>query len=130
MIKEEHIKYWVDSSEYDLQASNNMLQSGYYVWCLFIGHLALEKILKSIFVQISDNKVPPKIHNLTKLAELSNLQLSKEQTGILDDVNIFHIEGRYAKYKTELYKLATKEFTNENFQKIKEQYLWLKSQIK
>jgi HEPN domain-containing protein len=129
MTLEEHICYWVESSEYDLKAAENMLQSGYFVWCLFIGHLALEKLLKAIFVLTSNNKVPPKIHNLIKLAELSNINMTKEQNDILDDINVFHIEGRYAKYKTELYKLANKEFTEENFHKILEQFSWLKSLI-
>jgi HEPN domain-containing protein len=127
---QEHINYWLESAEYDLNAAESMYQTGYFVWCLFIGHLVLEKTLKAIYVQSSNNKVPPKIHNLLKLSTLSNLDLSAEQIDVFEDVNDFHIEGRYSEFKNELYKVATKQYTYENFGRIKAQYKWLKSQIK
>jgi HEPN domain-containing protein len=130
MTKKEHIDYWLESAEYDLQASESIFQSGYYVWTLFIGHLVLEKAIKAIYVQNSDNKVPPKIHNLIKLANLSNIFLNDNQTEIFDDINTFHIEGRYSEFKNELYKLCTKEFTFNNLNNIREQFKWLKSLIK
>ena len=113
-----------------MKAAESMYQTGYFVWCLFIGLLVLEKALKAIYVQFSNNKVPPKIHNLVKLASLSNIELNAEQIDIFEDINDFHIEGRYSEFKNELYKTATKEYTKNNLDKIKEQYQWLKSLIK
>ncbi len=81
-------------------------------------------------MQFSNNKVPPKIHNLVKLASLSNIELNSEQIDIYEDINDFYIEGRYAEFKNELYKTATKDYTINNLDKIKEQYKWLKSLIK
>jgi HEPN domain-containing protein len=129
MTIKEHINHWLDSAEYDLETAESLLQAGRYVWCLYIGHLVLEKALKAIFVQYSNNQVPPKIHNLTKLARLSNLNLTKEQIDFLEDVNDFQIEGRYPEYKNEMYKIATKQYSEENFKKIKEYYKWFKSQL-
>jgi HEPN domain-containing protein len=130
MTIEEHIAYWLDSADYDLQAANSLLNNGYYVWCLFIGHLVLEKALKVLYVKVNNNKVPPKIHNLLKLAEISNINLTLEQSKFLSDVNRFQIEGRYPEFKTELYKIATKEFAINHINKIEEYYKWFKSLIK
>ncbi len=73
--------------------------------------------------------MPPKIHNLRKLASLSNLTLTEDQELFLDRINTFQIEARYAEAKNELYKIATKDFTSDNLKEIKENFLWLKSLI-
>jgi HEPN domain-containing protein len=129
MTTEEHIAYWIDSAENDLQAANNLFDSRNYDWCLFLGHLVLEKALKAIYIKSNDNIMPPKIHNLTRLVELSNLSPEIEIERFLVLANKFHIEGRYPEFKTEFYKTCTREYAEVNFIKIKEVYQWLKSQI-
>ena len=79
MDLKQHIKYWIESAENDLSASKSLFRSGKYDWCLFIGHLVLEKLLKALFVLNNHNKMPPKTHNLNKLAKLSKTNLSREQ---------------------------------------------------
>jgi len=126
---DEHIKYWLNSAKNDLEAAEQLFISGKYDWSLFIGHLVIEKILKALFVSNNDNKIPPKTHNLLKLAELSNLVLSNDSKLFLDEVNDFNLEVRYPEYKQEFYKLCNKEFTSKYFIKIKEFSKWLESQI-
>ena len=91
----EHIDYWIKSSESDLETANNMFDSKFFDWCLFVGHLALEKLLKSIWIKANQQMIPQKTHNLMKLAETSNLELSEEQIEFLRLVNQFNIEARY-----------------------------------
>ncbi len=129
MTQKEHIKYWLNSAEHDLDTSTTLMAAGKYDWALFIGHLILEKLLKAIYVQTNDNKIPPKIHNLVRLAELSMVKLDDDKKVLLDKINDFNIETRYPEYKNELYKTCTKEFADEYFTKIKELYLWIKSLI-
>lgn len=74
--------------------------------------------------------MPPKIHNLLKIAEYSDLMLTEEQKLFLDEVNDFNLEVRYPEYRREFYKLCTKEFTESYFTKIKDFSKWLTSQIK
>ncbi len=52
MTNSEHINYWIDSAEYDLDSAFEIFEVGRYSWSLFIGHLALEKVLKAIVCQI------------------------------------------------------------------------------
>jgi len=130
MNVEEHVNYWLDSAKNDLGAAEQLFSSAKYDWCLFIGHLVVEKTLKAYFVYNNDNKIPPKIHNLLKLAEAANLELTEEQKLFLDQVNDFNLEVRYPEYRREFYKLCTKEFTEDYFSRMKDFSQWLTSQIK
>lgn len=130
MTKEEHIKYWRESAQHDLESAEAIFNSGRYDWCLYVGHLALEKIIKAVFVEKNDNSIPPKIHNLVRLAELSRIVLNDEQKFFLDKVNDFNIQTRYPDYKLEFYKACDAEYAKENLAKIKEFYSWFKSLIK
>ena len=130
MTKEEHIKYWRESAQHDLKSAESIFNSGRYDWCLYVGHLALEKILKAIFVDKNDNNIPPKIHNLVRLAELSRIELNDDQKFFLDKVNDFNIQTRYPDYKLEFYMICDAEYAEENMSKIKEFYTWFNSLLK
>ena len=129
MTVEEHIKYWMDSAENDLKAAENLFVAGNFDWCLFLGHLVLEKALKAAYIKITGNLIPPKIHNLTRLSEISRLVPDLETEKYFVIANKFHLVGRYPEYKEEFYKTCTKEFADDNFNKIKEIFAWLKSRI-
>jgi len=130
MTKEEHIKYWRESAQHDLESAETIFNSGRYDWCLFVGHLALEKILKALFVDRNDNNIPPKTHNLVRLAELSKMELNEEQKFFLDKINDFNIQTRYPDYKLEFYKRCDVVYAQEQLNKIKEFYSWFSSQQK
>ena len=130
MKKSDHIKYWLQSASHDLDTAESMYQSLKYDWCLFIGHLVLEKTLKAIYIDRHGNNIPPKLHNLVRLAELCHHELSEEQNLFLDKVNDFNIQTRYPDYKLDFYRLCTKDFAHEYFIKIKDFYYWLLSRLK
>lgn len=43
MTKQEHITYWLSSSHEDLESAFSILNTGKYVWALFVAQLSLEK---------------------------------------------------------------------------------------
>lgn len=129
MKKEEHIKYWLDTAEDDLITADSLFLSKRYTWCLFIGHLVIEKTLKAYFVN-KHNTVPPKIHDLIRLANLSNLTLTNDHIDFLEELNLFNLETRYPDYKNNINLICNFEFTEKMFNKIKEHFQWLKSQMK
>ena len=126
---EEQIKYWIDGAEHDLTAAEHMLESGDYSWCLFAGHLVLEKMLKAIYVKVRE-EIPPRTHNLLALAGSVDLNLTQEQELFLSRVNDFNTEARYPGLEGQFYESCTKEFASENFTKVREFYQWLKSLMK
>lgn len=124
-----NIDYWLKSAAHDLDVAETLFLNQKYDWCLFIGHLVIEKTLKAFYVR-DKQEMPPKIHNLVRLAENTKLALDKEQLQFLAEVNRFNIEARYNDYKFKFQKLCTAEFTEEQFSKIKEMYKWLLFQMK
>jgi HEPN domain-containing protein len=125
----EHVQYWLDSADHDWETVESLFSAGKFDWCLFIGHLVLEKTLKALYVQVNTNQLPPKTHNLIKLARRSNLNLTEEQEILLDEINDFNLEARYPQYKNEFYKKCTKQFSKNYYRKINEMVIWIKSRI-
>ena len=130
MKVDEHINYWLNSADHDLDAAESLFSAGKYDWCLFLGHLVLEKSLKAFYVKDNENRMPPKTHNLVKLAEKTTIPLDTKLKLFLDEVNDFNLEVRYPDYKHEFYKNCTKEFAEEYLNKIREHYKWIKSLLK
>jgi HEPN domain-containing protein len=130
MTKDEHIRYWLDSAQHDLETAESLFSNQKFDWALFIGHLVIEKTLKALYVRDSDNKNPPKLHDLVRLAELTSLNLTEDRKLFLDEVNDFNIEARYPDYKQALYKKCTPDYARHYFDAIKEYYAWLTSLLR
>jgi HEPN domain-containing protein len=94
MDMERQIEYWRTSSWEDLEAGRSLLKSGHYRHALFLAHLALEKMLKARVI-IHTRQLPPRIHNLERLAEISGLQLDLERKQALSSFGIYQLHGRY-----------------------------------
>ena len=45
------VSYWLESAKYDLGVANAMFKAMKYPYALFMGHLALEKLLKALAVK-------------------------------------------------------------------------------
>lgn len=129
MTRDEHINYWISSSDMDFQTMENLFKSKDYTWALFMGHLVIEKLLKAYYVK-TVNSNPPRIHNLLRLAEKTNLSLSDEQKDNLILITTFNLNTRYPDYKFEFYKKCTRSFAQRNITIIRELRRWLKEQIK
>ena len=43
MEKEDIVKYWTESSDFDFQVMESLFENDHYVWALFLGHLVVEK---------------------------------------------------------------------------------------
>lgn len=124
MDRDTIINYWIDTANRDYQTMLNLYESKDYHWSLFIGHLVIEKLLKSIYVKnIDDN--PPRTHDLLRLAERAQLEVTEEQKDTLDLLTTFNINARYPDYKQSFYKKCNHEFTTTNIEKIKELRTWL-----
>lgn len=46
MTIDEQVKYWINLAEQDLPVAISMFEKGHYMWCLYIGHLIIEKVLR------------------------------------------------------------------------------------
>ena len=123
------MKFWLESSDNDYETMNVLYQNRKNTWCLFIGHLLIEKLLKGLYAKSNfENPIPPKTHNLILLAKKSNLNIPKEIREKIQVINTFNISARYDDYKKSFDKKCTDEYTKLQIQSIKEVREWLKKQ--
>lgn len=125
----EMIKYWLQSSDYDFDTMLDLYRTNRYYWALFIGHLSLEKMLKAYYVK-QKNENPPFIHNLIRLAELTDMKVNDDQKKMLATITTFNISTRYDDHKMSFYKKCTKNFTDTWIENIKTLRQWIKKQLK
>ncbi|MGM0424210.1 MAG: HEPN domain-containing protein [Thermodesulfobacteriota bacterium] len=60
---------------------------------LFFAHLALEKSIKAHLCRLTE-QLPPRIHNLLRLYEKSNLELNEKQKDFIAKFDRYQLEGR------------------------------------
>ncbi len=87
------VEYWRSGSAEDFAAAQS-LADRHPRHALFFGHLALEKLLKAHVTHAAAD-VPPRIHDLLRLAELAGLSLSPEQREFLARFQQHCLAGRY-----------------------------------
>ena len=121
--------YWVTEAEEALTAADHLLEKGDYSYALFFGHLAIEKILKGLYVERKQEHAPP-IHNLQRLARLAGLNLDESKRDTLILISSFNIEARYPDINRSFRKRCTEEYTRVQMRSIKETFKWLKMMTK
>ncbi len=122
------VKHWLETSEDDYQTMLTLFDSKKFSWALFIGHISTEKLLKALYVKKYE-KHAPFTHNLFRLAELIDLDLSDEQADWLDEITSFNLNARYDDYKREFYSICTYKYTQSWIEKIKSIRIWIKKML-
>ncbi len=120
--------YWVEEALHDLTVSWHLFEKQDYSYALFFGHLALEKILKGLYV-FRKKEQAPYIHNLVRLAESADIQLTDEQKESLQRISGFSLEARYPDEKRSFRKKCTEDFGRNELMKIEETIAWVKSML-
>jgi HEPN domain-containing protein len=119
------IVYWRDGAIEDIDTAKYLLDGDRVLSGLFFAHLALEKAFKSQIVKQTNN-VPPKIHDLLRLADIGKLSLLQEQIDFLSVMGIFAIQGRYADMDM---PVPSRSNVQQLFDQAKEMIEWLIKQL-
>lgn len=120
--------FWIEEADEALNVAGHLFDKEDFSYSLFFGHLAVEKLLKAIYVTRKREQAPY-IHNLDRLAEMSDIQLTEEQQERLIRISRFNLEARYPDEKRTFRKRCTEEFTSKELAVIEEVYKWLKSML-
>jgi len=120
MTKQQHIDYWVNTAEKDWISVDVLFKGKQYLHCLFWSHLVLEKLAKAHWVKNHEDNIPPRVHNIVWLLNESNIDLGEGTMTFLSNFNDFQLSARYPDYVSEIYKIATKNYTKNTLQIIKE----------
>jgi len=119
------IDYWRKSGDEDFAAAEALFEKNHFRHSLFFVHLAIEKVLKA-HVSRQTNDIPPRIHNLIRLAEIAGLKLNDKQQRFLRTLGLYQLEGRYPDSTQVALDLQA---VREKFNLAKEIIEWLKAQL-
>ena len=119
------IEYWRASSEEDFAAAESLLEKGHFRHSLFFAHLAVEKMLKA-HVTRQTKDIPPRIHNLIRLAEIAELSVEPEHASFLRRFDMYQLEGRYPESSHMIIDLKA---ANERLALAGDILKWLKAQL-
>ncbi len=122
-------KNFIKSSEYDLNTAQFMLDTGRYIYVIFMCHLSLEKLLKALVSEINQN-IPPKSHNLIYLLKLGNIELPREFFDFIAKINNASIVTRYPEDFSRILDAYPKNVAREYLETTKEIHQWLKQHQK
>lgn len=125
---EKTVAYWLEGAEYDLGVAEAMFQTEKYPYALFMGHLALEKLLKALVVK-DTREHAPYTPSLPFLASKLTTKIPDEIEKKLVRFMEFYFEARYPEEQKKFYKKCTKDFTEQNFDEIKRVFKWLREKL-
>lgn len=123
------MNYWFDSANSDFDTMKVLFENRKNTWCLFIGHLVIEKMLKGIYSRNNqENPIAPKTHNLILHSQKAKLDVPQEIREKIQVINTFNISARYDDYRKSFEEKCTNDFTSKQVKDIEEVLKWLKEQ--
>jgi HEPN domain-containing protein len=119
---------WFKQAEYDLGTAKAMLDSGRYIYTIFMCQLSIEKALKGVYAdKLEDN--PPKTHNLNYICEIMEFEIPEEFQDFVDNLNNLSVPTRYPDKLETLLKDFRKNLTQKIYNQTKAFLSWLKEII-
>ena len=112
-------KEWLKQAQYDLETAEIMYKSTRYVYTVFMCHLAIEKALKALFIERTGT-IPPRIHNLIKLAKITQANLNENQIEFISTLNMAGIGTRYPELLDEAIKKYPRNISLDYLNKTRE----------
>jgi HEPN domain-containing protein len=120
----EAVRSWVERSCYDLDTAKAMLASGRYLYVVFCCQQAAEKALKAV-VASRTGALPPRIHNLLRLAEAAQIELPTDKIQFLGELSAYYIQSRYPEEMSGLASSITRETAQKTLNITEETTQWL-----
>jgi len=130
MMSTEASRKWLDRAVYDIDTAKAMLQTGRFIYAVFMYQQALEKCFKALLAY-RDLEILP-IHNLRRLAELTDVihELDESNLMKLDFLSRYYINPRYKEDLSQLSKGITEPVTRDFIQFSEELITWLCQKMK
>ncbi|MCL2088619.1 MAG: HEPN domain-containing protein [Oscillospiraceae bacterium] len=121
---------WLNMCDEDLITAKWLLDGKRLLPMGFFCHLIVEKALKAV-VTHSTGEIPPKTHNLTKLAHIGGIydHLHESQKDFLEYLMPLQIDGRYTEYKENIAKTLSIEKCKRIYQETEGFLCWIKTKL-
>jgi len=119
-------RQWAERAQYDLDTADAMFEAGRHLYVLFCCQQAVEKALKAVIVRRT-GELPPRIHNLPRLAEVAEIESDRERVRFLGQLSGYYIQSRYPEGIEAAGSAITQELAREVLGKTKEIAEWVLS---
>ena len=116
---------WLEDADYDIKSADAMLKAGRYFYVVFMCHLAVEKMLKAVWMEEKD-EVPPKVHDLVYLMINTGLVLPGELKKFVMDLSDKSVVTRYIDGRKRIAAELDAENSGAILKKVRELREWLK----
>jgi len=120
---------WAEQSRYDLDTARAMLAAGRYLYVLFCCQQAVEKALKALIVRRT-GELPPRLHNLLRLAECAGIDLDIDQKRFLGELSAYYIQSRYPEEIKASASAITRDIADGTLRRTEGTIQWLSSILK
>ena len=115
-------------ARYDLRTAQAMLRTKRYRYVVFCAQQAIEKCLKAL-IAARTGKMPPRIHDLERLADIAGVTLSLEDKRFFLLLTQLYIESRYASPASGKTWTAGAAAAREVFRQARKAMEWLSSML-
>jgi HEPN domain-containing protein len=127
-IVKDTTKNWIAAADYDFKTAESLLKSRRKIYVVFMCHLAIEKMLKSI-VSEKQEKLPPYTHNLVYLVGLCGLTVPEKLRDFIELLNDKSVPMRYPENVVKLEKQFSLASAKSYLKNTKEVIKWLKQDL-
>lgn len=117
---------WLASAEYDLDTAQQMLDSGRYIYVVFMCHLAVEKTLKALICE-STKEAPPRSHDLPRLASLAKVALRPDLAQFIAQLTDASVSARYPDDLGEMVSRYPRQVSEDYLARTREVISWLRA---
>lgn len=122
------LQKWILFAQSDLDAAKRLFHSPKptqwtYLLTLWHCHQTIEKALKMIVIK--KEKELLKIHDLPRLIVLAEIDISKQDTILLEELNKFYLRSRYPDLVYKALPNPNRKTAQELLRKTKKLFLWL-----
>jgi len=125
-----NIELWFGLCDRDMKGAHGLLKTKNYVLAGYMCQQVFEKALKACIADVSADD-PPRIHSLPKLAALTGLksEFSDKQKELINYLDPFFIEARYADYKSAILTRITPEYCKQMVAETEDFLSWIKKRL-
>jgi HEPN domain-containing protein len=116
---------WLVQADYDLATAEHMLHAGRYIYVIFMSHLALEKALKALVTE-ETQQLPPRTHNLIDLAQRAHVVLSQEHQDFIGKINNASVVVRYPDDLAVMVSQYSETIARDYLERTKELITWVR----
>ncbi|MCL2717988.1 MAG: HEPN domain-containing protein [Lachnospiraceae bacterium] len=124
------VDYWLDLCNEDIITAKWLLKGKRLLHTAYFCHQITEKALKAVVASITE-EIPPKTHDLIKLAKRGNIasDLSEIQQLFLNNIAQYQIEARYPESKEKIAQTLTDKKCQQYLKETEEFLCWIKRKL-